>query len=247
MAEAAFFRRRQLLSFPQAARRLSGRPRRGHGTDVAPDRIWYYILSCKIDGAPMNIALPRAADGLPRRAFTVEDIRRMVEAGVLGEDERFELVEGDLVMMSAKGYAHELIKSALSIALARSLPDGMTMGVEMTLQFDDNTILEPDLVAFRRSSLIKSGANFSHVSSGELSLAIEVAASSLTYDRGLKARLYARHRVQEFWVVDANERITWMHTGPTGDGWSSIVKRGPDEMLTTPALPNFSIKLSEID
>ena len=78
-------------------------------------------------------------------------------------------------------------------------------------------------------------------------LAIEVAASSLAYDRGPKARLYARHRVQEFWVVDANERITWIHTGPTDDGWSSIVERGPNETLTTPTLPNFKIKLGGID
>ncbi len=59
----------------------------------------------------MNIALTRAADGLPRRAFTVHDIRRMVEAGIIAEDEPFELIDGDLVMMAAKGYAHELIKS----------------------------------------------------------------------------------------------------------------------------------------
>jgi len=52
----------------------------------------------------------RAADGLPRRAFTVHDIRRMVEAGIIAEDEPFELIDGDLVMMAAKGYAHELIK-----------------------------------------------------------------------------------------------------------------------------------------
>jgi Uma2 family endonuclease len=77
-------------------------------------------------------------------------------------------------------------------------------------------------------------------------LAIEVAASSLTYDKGLKARLYARHGVHEFWVIDANERVTWVHTGPTGETWSSIVEHGPDEALTTPALPNFSIRHSEI-
>src|SRR5215471_13831411 len=117
-----------------------------------------------MDGARMNIALTRAADGLPRRAFTVEDVRRMMDAGVIGEDERFELVEGDFVMMSAKGYAHELIKNALNLALARSLPDGMTMGVEMTIQFNDNTILEPDLAVFERRSLIKSDENFSHIS-----------------------------------------------------------------------------------
>jgi Uma2 family endonuclease len=195
----------------------------------------------------MNMALTHPADGLPRRAFTVDDIQRMVDAGVLGEKERFELVEGDLVMMSAKGYAHEIIKNALTVAIARSLPGGMTMGAVMTLQFNDVTILEPDLAVFKRSSLVKSDANFSHVATGELLLAIEVAASSLAYDRGPKARLYARHRVQEFWVVDANERITWIHTGPTDDGWSSIVERGPNETLTTPTLPNFKIKLGGID
>ena len=56
----------------------------------------------------MNIAHTRAADGLPRRAFTVDDIRRMVEAGVIAEDERIELIEGDIVVMSAEGYAHDL-------------------------------------------------------------------------------------------------------------------------------------------
>jgi Uma2 family endonuclease len=195
----------------------------------------------------MNIALTRAADGLPRRAFTADDIRRMVEAGVLGEDERFELVEGDFVMMSAKGYAHELIKRALNIAIVRALPDDLTMGPETTLQFADNTLLEPDLAVFRRGGLIKSAASFSQISPGDLLLAIEVAASSLAYDKGLKARLYARHRVQEFWVVDANERVTWIHTGPSGDGWGSIVERGPKETLTTTALPSFSIRLAEIE
>jgi Uma2 family endonuclease len=76
---------------------------------------------------------------------------------------------------------------------------------------------------------------------------IEVAASSLAYDKGLKARLYARHRVKEFWVVDANAGVTWVHTGPAGDGWSSIIERGPNEVLTTPTLPGFSIRLDELD
>ena len=193
----------------------------------------------------MNIALTRAADGLPRRAFTVHDIRRMVEAGIIAEDEPFELIDGDLVMMAAKGYAHELIKGALAVEIARALPDDMTMGPEMTIQFADATLLEPDLAVFKRIARIRSDANFTYIAPGGLMLAIEVAASSLTYDKGLKARLYARHGVHEFWVIDANERVTWVHTGPTGETWSSIVEHGP-EALMTPALPNFSIRHSEI-
>jgi hypothetical protein len=71
----------------------------------------------------MSVAVTRAAEGFPRRAFTVEDVARMIDAGVLGEDEKFELVEGAIVMMPAKGIAHERIKSPLTIAVARALPD----------------------------------------------------------------------------------------------------------------------------
>ena len=195
----------------------------------------------------MNVAVARAADGLPRRAFTVDDIHRMIEAGIVTEDERFELIEGDLVMMSAKGYAHELIKGALNLTIARALPDDMRLGVEMTIQLAHATLLEPDLAVFGRRAVMKSAANFSQIAPGELLLAIEVAASSIAYDKGLKAHLYARHGVQEFWVVDANNRITWIHTGPSGDGWSSIVERGPQEVLTTPVLPKFSIRLDALD
>ena len=78
-------------------------------------------------------------------------------------------------------------------------------------------------------------------------LIVEVAQSSLGYDRGRKAALYASFGVQEFWVVDANERIAWVHTGPTptaGPRSSSVVLT---TRSTTPALPGFSVKLGELD
>jgi len=71
----------------------------------------------------MNVVATTAAEGFPRRAFTVDDISRMIEAGVIGEDEKFELIEGEIVMMAAKGVAHERIKSALMIRPAGP-PDG---------------------------------------------------------------------------------------------------------------------------
>ncbi|HEV3371333.1 MAG TPA: Uma2 family endonuclease, partial [Xanthobacteraceae bacterium] len=58
--------------------------------------------------------------------------------------------------------------------------------------------------------------------------------------------IYARQRVKELWVVDANTRTTCVHTGPSGDAWSSVVTRGPQDVLTTSALPGFSIRLGEI-
>jgi Uma2 family endonuclease len=194
----------------------------------------------------MNVTATRAAVGFPRRAFTVADIGRMIEAGVIREDEKFELIEGEIVMAAAKGVAHERIKSALTIAIVRALPDHLTVGVEVTLRLTDTVMLEPDIAVFPKELFERSSDGFARLDSGEASLVIEVAASSLAYDKGLKARLYARHRVREFWVVDANARITWVHTGPSGDTWSSIVTRGPQDVLTTSGLPGFSMRLSEI-
>jgi Uma2 family endonuclease len=194
----------------------------------------------------MNVAATTAAEGFPRRAFTVADVSRMIEAGVIGEDEKFELIEGEIVMMAAKGVAHERIKSALNIAVVRALPDHLTVGVEATLRLTDRVMLEPDIAVFPKALFEKSSTGFAQLDPGEACLIIEVAATSLAYDKGLKARLYARHRVAEYWVVDANERITWVHTGPSGEGWSSIIKYGPQDALTTTALPGFSIRLGEI-
>jgi Uma2 family endonuclease len=171
----------------------------------------------------------------------------MIEAGVIGEDEKFELIEGEIVMMPAKGIAHERIKSALTVAVARALPEHLTVGVEATLRLTNTILLEPDIAVFPMEVFKKSSAGFAQLDPGEAHLVIEVAASSLAYDKGLKARLYARHRVREFWVIGVNDRTTWVHTGPQGDGWASIVKREAQDALTTSALPGLSIRLSEID
>jgi Uma2 family endonuclease len=194
----------------------------------------------------MNVTATTAAEGFPRRAFTVDEIGRMIEVGVIGEDERFELIEGEIVMLAAEGVAHERIKSALNIAVVRALPHDLTVGVAVTLRLTDTVMLKPDIAVFPKELFKKSSEGFAQLDPGEAQLVIEVSASSLTYDKGLKARLYARHRVREFWVVDANTHTTWVHTGPNGDAWSSIVTRGPQDALTTSALPGFSIRLSEI-
>jgi Uma2 family endonuclease len=194
----------------------------------------------------MNIAVARAADGLPRRAFSVDDIHRMIEAGIFSEDERFELIEGDLVMMSPKHVAHERVKHLLTMALVRAAPEGMFVGIEATLQLARDILVEPDITVISKSVYDVPPKTFAQPRPEDVLLLIEVAVSSLAYDRRIKARLYARHGIREFWLIDANECITWVHTGPVGDGWSSIVERGPKETLTTTALPDFSVRLGEI-
>jgi Uma2 family endonuclease len=118
----------------------------------------------------------------------------MIEVGVLSEDEKFELIEGEIVMMASKGIAHERIKSALTVAVVRAVPEHLTIGVEATLRLTDMVLLESDIAVFPRELFKKSSDGFAQLDPGEACLVIEVAASSLAYDKGLKARLYARHR-----------------------------------------------------
>jgi Uma2 family endonuclease len=195
----------------------------------------------------VNVAVTRAAEGFPRRAFSVDDVRRMMEAGIIGIDEKFELIEGELVMMSAKSIAHDNVKHALNLALARIVPDGVYVGIEATLQLAANILVEPDIAVISRAVYKADPKSFARPSATDVLLLIEVAVSSMAYDRNIKARLYARHGIREFWVIDANERITWVHTGPTGEGWSSIVERGPQETLTSEGLPGFAFRLADID
>ena len=190
----------------------------------------------------MNIVATRAAEGFPRRSFTVAEIRRMVEAGIIAEDENFELIEGELVPMSPKGNQHEVVKSALNVILARHAPDELRLAIETSLYLDERTFVEPDLCLYPKRILPED------VQGRDVLLAIEVAASSMSYDRGLKARIYARHGVRELWVVDAATRATWVHRLPEADGqWGSIEKIAPDAPLSPEILPDLAIRTAELD
>jgi Uma2 family endonuclease len=184
-------------------------------------------------------AVSRAAEEWDRRAFTVNEVLRMQEAGIIADEERYELIEGEIVLMQAKGPVHETIKSALAYHLVRALPDTLWFGVEATLYLNDDTFVEPDLVIYPREKRTQGPKG------PDIILAIEVSASSLAYDRGFKAQLYARHKIQEYWVVDAVNRTTYQFMGPSSKNWRRRGERGPDATLTHAALPGFSIRLSD--
>src|SRR6202046_836253 len=188
----------------------------------------------------MRTNVTRAAEGFDRRSFTVAEILRMQDAGIIAEDENFELIEGEIVPMQAKSHIHERIKIALNIAIARALPNHLWMGVESTVYLSPNTFVEPDL------ALYPNGLTLEDVKGKDILLAIEVALTSLAYDRGLKAQLYARHGVRELWVIDANQRRAYVHTAPTAGAWKRVVERGSDDVLSCTAIPGFSATLGAI-
>jgi Uma2 family endonuclease len=143
----------------------------------------------------------------------------MVEVGLIPEDERLEILGGEIVPMSPKGARHEAIKVALSMLWGRIAPEAFVVAPETGLYLNEHTYLEPDFIVFRKD------VGLNNVKGPDVLLAVEVADSSLGYDLGRKAALYAEFGVKELWVVDAVSRVVHVHVEPAPGGYARKVIR----------------------
>lgn len=190
----------------------------------------------------MTAHVTQAMDGFARRAFTVAEVLAMETVGIIGPDEKYELIEGEVVPMQAKNHPHERVKSWLNFELATALRGSrLWLGIETTLRLSDFTMLEPDLAVYDKSLRLEE------VRGPDILLAIEVADSTLAFDKGLKARLYARFGVQELWVVDAVGLMTTVHRGASPDGWTEVTSHPAGEEIAPRAFQGFRARLSELD
>ncbi len=189
----------------------------------------------------MNIRVTRAAEGLDRRAFTVAEIEQMTAAGILEEDDRLELIGGELVPMSPKGNQHEIVKTALNLYWARKLPADLVFTTETTFRLSLDTYLEPDFVFYPKSKGLKA------LNGQTALLVVEIADTSLGYDLGRKADLYSGFGVAELWVIDAVRLRAHVHRDPTPAGYGSIVEFSADQRLVPAATPALSVTLAELD
>jgi Uma2 family endonuclease len=183
-----------------------------------------------------------AAEGLPRRRFTVAEVEAMVAAGVMEEDERIELIGGELVPMSPKGNHHEVVKRALLDRWIRARPVEIHVAPETTFRLSEDTYLEPDIVIYPRASGIRE------LSANNVLLVVEIADSSLRYDIGRKAALYASFGIRELWVIDAVRLTTRVFREPGADGYRNAQDFGPTEQLTPLIAPGaFALRLDELE
>ena len=181
-----------------------------------------------------------AAEGMPRRRFTVAELEAMTEAGILLEDERIELIGGEIVPMSPKGNHHEVVKTALNYYWSRKLPDEIMFTTETTFRFTEDTYLEPDFVFYPRGGLRE-------LSGASAKLIVEIADSSLHYDLGRKVAMYAAFGIAELWVIHAVRLETRVHTEPTITGYRGIIDLPPHQRLTPTLMPSLAITLAELD
>lgn len=187
----------------------------------------------------MNAPVTLAAEGLARRAFTVQDVIRMVEAGILGHDERFELIGGEIVPMSPKGIRHERLKQWLMERLVKELPDHLQTIPETSFYLSSDTFIEPDFVVHPRASGLEN------LSPSTCLLAVEIADSSLAYDLGRKARLYAEFGIVELWVIDVAALSVTRHRGPADGRFGDVVTLARGTPLSAERVDGFVIDLSD--
>jgi Uma2 family endonuclease len=193
----------------------------------------------------MNVSvtarLTRAAEGLQRRRFTVAEVEAMVEAGIMDEDERVELIGGELVPMSPRGSRHELVKSALNFRWCRVCPEPYHVTPETMLRLSEDTYLEPDFVIFPLDSGLVG------LTPSNVLLVVEIADSSRRYDMGHKAKLYASFGVRELWVIDAVRRTTRTFRAPSETGYGETRDyRATERIVPLFAPAEFALRLDEL-
>jgi Uma2 family endonuclease len=140
-----------------------------------------------------------------RRRFSAADVQAMLQAGVIKDGEKVELIGGELVEMSPQGPLHWDVTHALDKWFRRNLPDSFDYASQGPLRLSEYHEPEPELFVFRE------GIRVNDVRGPDLALVIEIAYSSLTFDLKIKAPIYAEHGVREYWVVDVENRRTLIH------------------------------------
>jgi Uma2 family endonuclease len=188
-----------------------------------------------------ELATTQAAEGLPRRAWTADEIKAMVQAGIIAENERLELIGGELVPMSPKGNRHELVKMTLQRYWFSKLPSHVSLITETTLWINPTHFLEPDFVFWPRAVPIRD------LGPANIELIVEIADTSIAYDTGRKATLYATFGISEYWVINAEDLTTRIHRGPTGSTFASVTDHPPSVLLTPARLPALAVELAMLD
>lgn len=178
----------------------------------------------------------------PRRhRITVEEFHRMGEASIFSEDDRVELIEGEIIDMAPIGTKHaETVRKLIRI-LAGKLPSQALLDVQNPVLINSGNEPQPDVTVVRNRSYIDA-----HPGPEDVLLLIEVADSSLTYDRSVKIPLYARHGILEVWLVDLENRAVEVFREPSADGYRKVRRYHPGERLKSLALSEIVVDLAEL-
>ena len=178
-----------------------------------------------------------------KRKFDVREYHRMAEAGILGEDDRVELVGGELVEMTPIGARHLACVVALTHLLVESSAGRWFVSAQNPVRLGERDEPQPDLTLLGRKP--RPGAPAPPGPENVL-LVVEVSDTTLPYDRNVKLPLYARAGVPEAWVVDLKGRRVEVHHGPGPGGYRDLWTFGPGERISSAVVGGLSLPVDAV-
>ncbi|HEX5164609.1 MAG TPA: Uma2 family endonuclease [Thermomicrobiales bacterium] len=176
-----------------------------------------------------------------RHKFTVDELKQFVAAGVLSEDDRVELIEGDLIDMSPINEPHEDAIDMFNDHLVDQIGRTARVRFGSPVRLSDLSIVQPDMSVVRRQRYLSS-----HPRPDDVLLLIEVSDTTLSFDLRTKVPLYARSGVPEVWVVDVNASVIHRFLRPEGSIYQITEQLRAGDTLTIEALPNVSLAVADI-
>jgi Uma2 family endonuclease len=154
-----------------------------------------------------------------RHRITASDYHKMAEAGILGEQDRVELIEGEIVDMAPIGSKHAYVVNRLSSLFTLAAGDAYLVSTQNPIGLDERSEPQPDIALLRPGNYMDRLPDPTDVL-----LIVEVASSSGEYDRGIKLDLYARHGIPEVWLLDLTGNELLVCRAPSNGQYQSIEK-----------------------
>lgn len=173
--------------------------------------------------------------------FTADEFQRMAATGILGEDDRVELIEGEVVDMAPVGGEHVSCVTRLTRLLSRMVGDDAWVSVQNPIRLGEHSEPQPDVALLAR---LPEGHEPPSVE--DVMLLVEVADTSLVYDLNTKIPLYARAGIPEVWVVSLSRGEVIRHTGPREGGYERVeTLRGADRLVAE-RLPAVALTVGDL-
>ena len=169
-----------------------------------------------------------------RRRFTVEEYHRMGGAGVLGEDERVELIDGEIVEMAPIGDRHVESVMQLTRLLAPLIGEQVLVGIQNPMRLGESGEPQADLAVLK-----DRGGRKGVPGPEDVLLVMEVSDTTVAYDREAKLPLYARAGIAEAWIVDLPGEAIERYNDPSGDGYRRTERVGRGRSLASEVLPDL--------
>lgn len=178
-----------------------------------------------------------------RRRFTVDEYHRMAKAGILGEDDRVELIDGEIVEMTPIGDRHAACVTRLQRLFERAVGDAAQVRVQQPLRSDPATEPQPDVALVRpKADFYASGSP----QPADVLLLVAVAETSARYDRRVKVPLYARSAIPEVWLVDLEKGTVTVYRDPRPSGYRTARTVRGDDVLTPLAFPDLALAVADL-